>query len=517
MIFLKAIISAFAVSAIWVLMARLVFHLPDLGARKYSSAIALSSDTALGSLVAASPGHLSGKTGIAAFTGGTDAFAARMKLIRSAQVSIDLQYYIWRRDMTGMLTLAALQDAAERGVRVRLLLDDNGSAGLDDVLALLNDHPKIEIRLFNPFTVRGHRWLGYTFEFFRLNRRMHNKSFTVDNAISIIGGRNVADEYFDTGINSLFVDLDVLAAGQAVSVVSDVFDQYWNSNSAYPAGLLLDSPTNGMEAFRKEVKKISAGKQYLAYEQAISESEMARKLHDRQLDLEWVDVRVVSDDPRKSLGLAKLRNMMFPRLSALLGIPKTSIDMVTPYLVPGKKGLEQYVALAASGVKIRILTNAMEATDVVAVHTGYAKYRRQLLEAGIELFEMKAAIAPVLQPEKRRLTGSASSSLHAKTFAVDGKRIFVGSFNFDPRSVLLNTEMGFLIESPQSAGAMKDLFDSDIENIAYRPYLTGDKKIAWAEIGNDGSQIIHETEPNTRWYQRTAVTVIGWLPIEWLL
>ncbi|CAG0910741.1 unnamed protein product, partial [Cyprideis torosa] len=195
---------------------------------------------------------------------------------------------------------------------------------------------------------------------------MHNKSFTVDDAISIIGGRNIADAYFDTGPNSLFVDLDVLAAGKAVSEVSQVFDRYWASESAFPTQLLIPGNGTGREGFKARVGEVSKGGQFEAYQAAVGNSQMVRRLRDGELDLEWVEVRVVSDDPKKSLGLATLRHLMYPRLSRLMGTPKKSLELVSPYLVPGKRGLDQYRTLVSRGVRVRILTNAMEATDVVA-------------------------------------------------------------------------------------------------------------------------------------------------------
>lgn len=517
MLFLKVIAALVTLFGIWVLAARLFFGLPKIGHRVDSSAIPFSAGTTLGSLVESASGFHPERTGIVAFPGGSDAFAARMTLIEMAEISIDLQYYIWRNDLTGMVMLNALLNAAERGVRVRLLLDDNGTEGLDGALAFLNSHPNIEVRLFNPFTIRRPRWIGYTFEFFRVNRRMHNKSFTIDNAVSIIGGRNIADAYFDTGPNSLFVDLDVLAAGKAVNEVSEVFDRYWSSESAFPAQLLITDSQTGREEFHSRVDEVSKDGQFAADREAVGKSEISLKMRQGRLDLEWVEVRVLSDDPKKSLGLASLRNLMYPRLSRLMGTPRKNLELVSPYLVPGRRGLAQYKALVSRGVRVRILTNAMEATDVVAVHSGYSKYRRKMLKAGIELYEMKAAIAPVLQPDRNRLTGSASSSLHAKTFAVDANRIYVGSFNFDPRSILLNTEMGFLIESPRSARQMRDQFDAGITRIAYQPFLTPENRVAWREIAADGEVIIHTIEPNTQWYQRAAVAVIGLLPVEWLL
>ena len=498
-------------------LARWMFPLPDLASRNASTARLPPSRTKLATFPGGSDEGFSGKTGIYPLATGTEAFAARMLLIDAAESSLDLQYYRWRGDMTGLIMMGAVVRAADRGVRIRLLLDDNGSAGIDQLLISLEQHPNIEVRLFNPFTVRSPHWAGYFFEFFRLNRRMHNKSFTVDNTISIIGGRNISDAYFETGTDSYFVDLDILAAGDAIQAVSDDFDRYWASESAFPASQLIDRNPIPLNQLHMLIRQHARGTQYQAYANALKALEIVDDLIENRFDLEWVDVALVSDDPGKVLGKAKRQDLMFPQLSVLLGRPSQQVDLITPYLVPGRQGLKQLVQLAKQGVRIRILTNAMEATDVVAVHAGYAKYRKALLKAGIEIHEMRANPSPVSGRSENRLTGANSSSLHAKIFAVDGQRIYVGSFNFDPRSVLLNTEMGFLIESPSSALAMEALFEGGIAQIAYRPFITADGSVNWQELDTDGTSQVHRTEPRTGMLQRALVAAVGRMPIEWLL
>lgn len=484
-----------------------------------SSALTMSEaqETRLGKAIAPRLANHSGKSGIHTLTNPRNAFAARVLLARAADRTLDVQYYIWQEDMTGTLLLEELYAAAERGVRVRLLLDDNGTSGLDKELAALALHPLIEIRLFNPFVVRSPKWLGYLTDFSRANRRMHNKSFTADNQASIIGGRNVGDEYFGATEGILFADLDVLSVGPVVRDVSEDFDRYWASESAYPIESIVppvsEEAPDQLSTTASLIERDSAAS---AYVDAISESEFIRKLLEGELELEWADVRMVSDDPAKGLGSEEKEGLLRHQLGEILGRPENRVELVSPYFVPTEAGVEAFSALAERGVEVSILTNSLEATDVAAVHAGYAKRRKALLEAGIRLFEMRR-----LTPDRDRNPsagpfGSSASSLHAKTFAVDGERMFVGSFNFDPRSFNLNTELGFVIESPTLAHNVHRVFDTAIPLNAYEVRLDEDGDLYWLERVGDG-EIRHETEPGTGLLQRAWIFLLSTLPIEWLL
>jgi putative cardiolipin synthase len=441
--------------------------------------------------------------------------------------------------MSGTLLFEALHRAADRGVRVRLLLDDNNTAGLDSTLAALDSHPNIEVRLFNPFVHRRWRFVDYLTDFRRLNRRMHNKSMTADNQVTIIGGRNVGDEYFDAGQAPLFVDLDVLAIGPVVNDVSSDFDRYWASASAYPADRVLSavSPTRIAEltAAASLVERDPAA---LAYVQALAQQPFVRDLLAGQLNFEWAVTHMVSDDPAKGLGDATNGGLLTERLERAIGSPASELELVSPYFVPGSGGVEALAAMAGRGVRITVLTNSLEATDVVAVHAGYARRRKPLLGAGVRLFEMKreatgaaararsrsgsASSSPGTGPGARAssgssITGSSSaSSLHAKTFSVDRSRIFVGSFNFDPRSAHLNTEMGFVIESPELAQRVADAFARGIPERAYEVRLSGTGSLEWVEY-RDGREVVHTEEPGATFWNRAIVAVLSRLPIEWLL
>ena len=490
--------------------------LPELDGRSVSTSLEDTGDTRLGRAIAPLARAHPGKSGVFALADGREAFAARTLLARAADRSIDVQYYIWRHDMSGTLLFEELHDAADRGVRVRLLLDDNNTTGLDLILSMLDAHPNIEVRLFNPFMHRRFRALGFLTDFARLNRRMHNKSFTVDNRSTIIGGRNVGDEYFDAGQELLFVDLDVMAIGPVVNEVSQDFDRYWASDSSYPVDRILPrADPKAIAALSSEALLVERDPAAAEYTEAIARLPFVRDLQASRLALEWATTRMVSDNPAKGLGRATDEAQVVQRLREIRGASTHELQLISPYFVPTAEGVEALIDLARSKVDIAILTNSLAATDVAAVHAGYAKRRRPLLENGITLYEMKRSFSsPTLGD--RGLPGSSGSSLHAKTFSVDRSRIFIGSFNFDPRSAYLNTENGFVIESPAMAQVLADAFGSSIPARAYEVRLSDAGSLQWVERRN-GETRVHDEEPGTGFWRRASVFILSLLPIEWLL
>ena len=491
--------------------------LPSLEGRTPSSALADTGATRLGRAVAPLVAAHPGVSGVYGLADGRDAFSARALLARAAERSLDVQYYIWRNDITGTLLFDALRAAAARGVRVRLLLDDNNTAGLDPTLALLDAVPNIEVRLFNPFVMRQSRLLGYLTDFARLNRRMHNKSYTADGQATIIGGRNIGDEYFGAAGEVLFADLDVLAIGPVVGAVAADFDRYWNSASAYPLRLLVP-PTGADDAagLARAAARIEQAPAAQAYQVAMRDSSFVADLTQRRLPIEWAATRLVSDDPAKALGKAAPESRVAPQLRQLFGTPATELSLVSPYFVPGEEGADELAAMARRGVAVRILTNSLEATDVAAVHSGYAKWRRQLLAAGVSLYELRRSWPQDDKERRAGPLGSSASSLHAKTFAVDRQRLFIGSYNFDPRSSRLNTEMGFVIDSPVMAQRLSSTLQNGVADRAYEVKLAPDGSLFWIER-KQGAVIRYDTEPGTGFWQRLGVRLMSWLPIEWLL
>lgn len=492
-------------------------RLPPLENRTVSTALGDTGATRLGKAVSPLTAAHPGVSGIHPLRDARDAFAARFLLAEAAERTLDVQYYIWHQDMSGILLFQALHEAAERGVRVRLLLDDHNTSGMDQTIAALDSHANIEVRLFNPFVIRKPRAIGYLTDFSRLNRRMHNKSFTADNQATIIGGRNVGDEYFGATEGVLFADLDVIAAGPVVREVSSDFDRYWASESSYPADRLVPPVSAAQIAeLTAAASRVERDPAAVAYMNAIRSSLFVDQLVEGTLPLEWAAARMVSDDPAKALGRAVREELLFHQMQAIFGTPGARFDLVSPYFVPTADGAETFLGWAEKGVKIRVLTNSLEATDVAAVHAGYAKQREPLLAAGVTLYELRLAPdAPA--PRRGGSQGSSSgSSLHAKTFAVDSARIFVGSFNFDPRSASLNTEMGFVIDSPAMAREMAAVFDRDVPANAYEVQLSDAGQLVWIER-RDGVLRRHDTEPGTSFWQRAGVRFLSMLPIEGLL
>lgn len=525
--------------------------LPSLEGRSESQSLASVAGTPIHEALAPGLAAHPGLSGFYSLSDGEDAFAARIALIDAATRALDVQYYIWHDDVTGRLIFEALERAADRGVAVRLLLDDNNTRGLDAQLAVLDAHPRIEVRLFNPMRQRALRLLNYVFDFTRANRRMHNKTLTADGAATIVGGRNIGDEYFDASGNLGFVDLDVVAVGPVVAQVAASFDAYWRSDSAYPVERLLPAPEAAQRARIGEAlaaaRNDPAARHYL---DKIRDGRVMRDLVAKELPFEWADARLAVDDPAKALGRARPERMLPSRLERAIGEPaEREFALVSPYFVPGREGTAMLAGMAGHGVRIRVLTNALESTDVAAVHSGYARRRRALLRAGIELWELRRSatgirIGPRGSGRVRRgradtlpaapapaadegdggrgvggsgVLGRSDASLHAKAFEIDGERIVIGSFNFDPRSARHNTELGLVIESPAWAQRLSNSFDQQIPVNAYRVQFDGSGRLEWLERRADGSELRHHREPNASLGRKFLVWLLGLLPIEGLL
>ncbi|MDM0001668.1 phospholipase D family protein [Variovorax sp. J22P240] len=499
--------------------------LPSLEGRSQSKALpaAEARDTRLGRAVGVVTAQHPGLTGIHSLEDPREAFAARVQLAQHAERTLDVQYYIWRNDTTGHLLLEALHSAADRGVRVRLLLDDHGHAGLDEELASLDAHPNVEVRLFNPFLFRPFKPLGFLTDFSRANRRMHNKSLTADSVITIVGGRNVGDEYFGATDGVLFADLDVLAMGPAVEQVSSAFDAYWASASAYPIASLVTPPSaEALTAFRHRTALVERSEFAASYKQAVRDLPFYESLIRKDYSLVWAPAHLLVDDPSKGLALAEPEQLLLHHMTEAVGVPMRTLDLVSPYFVPTDAGTDYFVGLAVRGVRVRILTNSLAATDVLAVHSGYARHRQRLLAAGVVLYELKPdptdrVVKAAPREDSRRMpgsSGSSGSSLHAKTFGVDTERVFVGSFNFDPRSARLNTELGLIIDSPELAAAMAQVFEVRVPRSSWEVRLDPESgALRWV----DGIRQPLSVEPMSSWWQRAAVRLLELLPIDWML
>ena len=453
-----------------------------------------------------------GTTGLAMVSSNLDAFAARSLSARRAGRSLDLMYHVWHSDLTGRLLAYDVLEAANRGVRVRLILDDINDFGRDLTYLALDDHPNIEVRMFNPSRARKGRWrrgLEMTMRPFSLTRRMHNKAWIADGTLAIVGGRNVGDGYFDAAEASNFRDLDLLIVGDAVHQTEGIFDQYWNSSVVIPVGTLSKLSGADRVALRQRLvdqEKAESSRPYLDHVR--TRSGLAFALED--IEMHFSDkVRVISDPPEKARRI-KDESWLRNSLSPLVAGASRTLEITSPYFVPGEEGAKALVRLVGSGVDVAVLTNSLAATDVAAVHSGYARYRSQLIKGGVRLFE--------LQPHGRAsnisLFGSSGTGLHTKAFVADERIGFIGSYNFDPRSASLNTEMGVLFDHSPLAKKMRKLFESETSpSMSYRLSLSEDGKLRW-EGEAYGARRTSNQEPETRWPRRLAVRLIAWLPIH---
>jgi putative cardiolipin synthase len=461
-----------------------------------------------------------GQSGFLLLAGGLDAFVARAVLAGVSERCIDAQYYLLHNDLVGALFIDQLLKAADRGVRVRLLVDDMDLEGRDLGAAVLDSHPNMEVRIFNPFSRKASRLSQFLTRFGSVTRRMHNKSFTVDNQATILGGRNIGNEYFEADPALAFADLDVMAMGPVVREVSSSFDQYWNSELAYPASILKGrTPTAGeMAQTRGHLDEFISRQTDSPYLRALENSDLAHDIRRNQFRFEWGVAEVVCDQPEKILHPVSkseyhLSSGLRPHVE---GIQKTII-ILSPYFIPGKEGVSFLRQLQKKGVRVRILTNSLASTDVSIVHAGYARYRKDLLRAGIELYEMNRKTSKEKSKEKISLHGSSKASLHAKSFVFDGKKAFIGSLNLDPRSFEQNTEIGVLFNSLKVAGDMEDWFDRSINKLAFRLELrrngTCSEHIRWHGFEN-GRKRVFLVEPYSGFWRRFGVALMGILPVE---
>jgi putative cardiolipin synthase len=506
--------------------------LPTDYPRTVSTALTDTADTRLGQASRRLLADHPNVSGVHLLDRGTDAFLARLALTEAAEKSLDIQYYIWHDDATGKVLLERVLRAADRGVRTRLLVDDIGTAAKDGNLLAIDSHPNIEVRLFNPVASRSARLPGMLADFSRANRRMHNKSFTADNQVMIVGGRNIGDEYFAARPDIEFADLDLLAIGPVVGEVSRQFDRYWNSPLAFPITAIAQ-PSPSPEDMRQALAGLRAFVQSQAqadYARSLKSSELAASLAAGSLPFSYGKARVVADDPMKILqGPVDSAGLLLPELLPEFESLGSELVLVSPYFVPGEAGVARLRALSERGVKVRVLTNSLASTDVPAVHAGYQRYRRALLDAGVELHELKPSAArnagggtaeSAPGAAKHSLSGSSRASLHAKVMVFDRRALFVGSMNLDPRSVFTNTEIGVVVEHAELAAAQAEKLDSQLPDVAFRLELKPDTgaapEIVWITT-QDGQTVSYASEPMTRAWQRFKVWLYSLLPIEQLL
>jgi putative cardiolipin synthase len=499
-----------------------------LGSRQHaphSSALAPPGDAPLVKLIQEKMELYPKESGFYPLIDGDTALRARTSLADIARSSVDVQYYIWRNDRTGRLILSRLLDAAERGVRVRILIDDIHKGEDRSLLKALDRHPLVEIRLFNPASTGSQglgtitRGLEMVLDYDRMTHRMHNKLFLVDSSLVIVGGRNIGNEYFDLNGQKNFRDLDVLAAGPAARRFGKVFDLYWNAEASVPVndsgGDLRDHDSPNWMALRKKFD-------------AAPEDQMDLPLLEPEKSYPWLVSRlnrmiwapfrilatspdIVYDDDAETLGDQLLK----------LPEPEEELLVETAYFIPSRAFVRKIREWRKKGVKTRILTNSMRSNDVLAAHAGYAKYRDQVLEAGADLYEWRSDNQPARLKKGKKGVLASRANLHTKAYVIDREFSFVGSYNLDPRSADLNTECGILIKSREFAAQLVTMIEQGMQpSNSWQVSLGCDmncddpsEKIRWQGLRRN-TEVIFKEEPDSSLWQRLKVRVIGWLPID---
>jgi len=516
----KAIILHFAATMTIILIISCA-TLPKDFDRPESYAFTDTEETHFGREHAAKRTAHPGKSGFHLLANGLDAFVARAEMSLYAERSIDVQYYLYHNDLVGKLFSHLLLEAADRGVRVRLLIDDMDFEGRDLELVAMDSHPNMEVRIFNPFSRSVGRISQYVTRMGDVTRRMHNKSFTVDNQLTILGGRNIGNEYFDADPDLAFADLDVLVFGPVAQEVSAVFDRYWNHELAYPASVLPtgEPPTpEQIRAQREQLNQFVADQRDSEYLRELRNSDLANKIRNKAVEFRWGDAEVVFDEPEKlQHDFSKTEYHLEPMLAPYVDAVEKELIIYSPYFVPGKPGTAFLVELVQKGVRVKILTNSLASNDVSIVHAGYQKYRKKLLQGGVELYELNKKLTRKERKEKKGKIGSSKASLHTKSFVFDRRQVFIGSLNLDPRATEHNTEIGVVLEVPEIAEEMAVWFDENIEQIAFRLELKkehdGYERLYW-HGWEDGKLVVYSHEPHTGFWRRFGIRFMGVLPIE---
>ncbi|MES2103804.1 MAG: phospholipase D family protein [Pseudomonadota bacterium] len=498
--------------------------------KQTSAALAHPEQTKLGRQFSDAAGKHGGNSGFRIIPVGADGFLMRMQMINAAERTLDLQYFIFRGDETGRLLTEAVLHAADRGVRVRVLVDDGETVAGDDQISALEAHPSVEIRIFNPFRYRGHsmfvRATEFMFNSARLDYRMHNKLMVVDNAIALIGGRNIGDQYFQMDPESQFADDDVFAAGPISPQLSATFDEYWNSDLAIPATALSVRKTSQSALNEQRTALQDKDPPQKAdgtdYAKRVAGGEPFRSLVSGRQPLVWAHAQLVCDSPDKKKvekGVTVGR-LMHRAVADAASAVQSELLMVTPYLIPGREGMKIFQDLHQRQVRVRILTSSLEASTVLAAQSGYMHYRVPLLESGVELYEIRSLLGNARgSGETTAISRYGNYALHAKLFVFDRQKVFIGSMNFDQRSMHLNTEIGLIIDSPELAQQIAARFEALAQPVnAYVLELrAGDAGQAASLVWHtkEGGKVVdYDVEPARSSWQRTKVNMLSLLPLD---
>ena len=468
--------------------------------KEYSEALPDTGETHLGREVAEWTAGHPGKSGFYPLTDGIDALGARLALIERAERTIDAQYFLMKPDSAGHLFVMKLLEAADRGVRVRLLLDDIFTTVKDDVFVVMDQHPNIEMRIFNPVSRDGVYQLNYLGHFKLANRRMHNKSFTVDNQVSIVGGRNIADEYFELLTDAEFVDFDMLAVGPVAAEVSVTFDRFWNHKLSVPVEA-LDRNKNlpDLETARANVDKEIVEASESIYGRALNSLLMHNITEDR-VALFPAESKVITDDPDKLLNnVSSEQKVLVTALAQLIDEAVSEVVVITPYFIPGKNGVEFWRSITNKGVRVIIVTNSLATNNHVPVHSAYARYRHDMIDAGVELYEVRVDASKT--PADDTKTAYDSLTLHTKLAVMDRRYTLVGSLNLDPRSIDINTEFGVFVDNADLAGGIAERVSEILPTFSYRVTENEKGKLRWTGM-IDGKQVVEKSEPQASGWLR---------------
>lgn len=487
-----------------------------------------------------------------------EALSARLSLIERAEHSIDVQYYIWENDEIGSLLFDALLKAGDRGVKVRLLIDDNNAKNIEEVLLVLSSHQNIEVKLFNPYRFRKYRAVDMVLDTKRINRRMHNKSLIVDGELSIIGGRNIANQYFNLGQKFQFADIDVLLAGVANDEVQQAFNEYWSHDYAYDVHQIVKTKHHDIDNENYRLKlntyfthlKHSQDEKYLKIQQ---NKRIFSEWQKNQFTLQWVDAKVFVDSPEKVRKAVDKTQYVLPQIMKNIPQPTQQLDIISAYFIPQQQGLNYLQQLEYSGVDVRIITNSLHSTDVKGVHAYYSPYRKPLLESGVQLYEFlpiiniddfiqqhiqyskslpnyeqkssslnkktkknkQPKISLEQQPYRSFLSGSSNASLHAKALIVDKQFVFVGSMNIDPRSFYYNTEIGVLLNSPHLANHLHQNINDTVNQYTWHLMLNAQQQLRWVRPATANTPAVeYQQDPYSSRWHRFLNGLLRTLPLE---
>ena len=481
--------------------------------RVASSAFTHPASTRLGQFFGSAADQHPGLSGFNLLGHGREAFIIRLALADLAERSLDMQYYVWDGDITGRIIIDRVMRAANRGVKVRLLIDDPYYKASGSVIAALDAHPGVEIRLFNPLTNRSWSTLNFILDFRRVNRRMHNKLMVADNAAAIVGGRNIGDIYFGVNTVANYRDLDVFAVGPVVSDLSRVFDRYWNSPSTVPIAAIVNRPYGAadLDAILARLRKEIAAADY-PYPIDQDLDELAARGAELRDDLVWAHGRIIADDP-EAIARGEESDDVVGFIRARVAQLKTELLAESPYFVLPAQTQATVKALNERNVRVRVLTNSLASNDMLAAHSGYAKTRRQLLANGMELYELRPD-TDAFRSGWSLLSGQSRAALHAKAMAFDREAVFIGSFNLDPRSAVINTEASLYIESPELAERLMAYMATGVMPAnSYRVVLNPNGSIIWQTV-TDGLVVRYRNEPGTGFRRRLVANLLKLLPID---